>query len=136
MPMSDYSGNKILDDLLGNTALSPPATYYIAIYTAAPSGSGGGTEVSGGSYVRLTMTNNSTNFPSASGDIKSNGTAWTFATASTNWGTIVAWALFDASTSGNMWFWGNLATSRPVNSGDVLIFPVGSVQWQAIADIS
>lgn len=46
-----------------------PATYYFALMTAMPTGSGGGTEftLSGSSsYVRIAKTNNATNFPNAS----------------------------------------------------------------------
>ena len=37
------------------------AAIYLALFTAMPSDSGGGTEVSGGSYARVAITNNATN---------------------------------------------------------------------------
>jgi hypothetical protein len=132
MPMSNYSGNKVLDAIFGAASLGAPGTYYAALFTAAPSGSGGGTEVSGGSYSRFSITNNSTNFPAAIADVLSNGTAWDFGTATGNWGTIVAWALFDASSGGNMWFYGNLSASRTINNGDSFSIPTGSAQWTAV----
>lgn len=132
MPMSNYSGNKILDAIFSAASLSPPGTYYAALFTAAPTGAGGGTEVSGGSYARVAIVNNATNFPAASADVKQNGTAWDFGTATANWGTITSWALFDASSSGNMWFYGNLSTNRTVNNGDAFKIPSNSAQWTAV----
>jgi hypothetical protein len=45
-----------------------PATYYFALMTAMPTGSGGGTEfisTGGSTYVRIAKTNNTTNWPAA-----------------------------------------------------------------------
>jgi len=124
---SDYLENKVLDHVLGGGDFTRPATVYIALYTVAPSDSGGGTEVSGGSYARAAVTNNSTNWPAASAGAKSNGTAITFATATANWGTVVAFAIFDAASAGNMLYWGDLTTSKAINNGDTASFPVGDI---------
>lgn len=107
---SDYLENKLLDHWLGNTAFTAPATVYVALYTAAPSDAGSGTEVTGGSYARVSVTNNTTNWPAASSGSKSNGTAISFPTASAGWGTVEAAALMDASTSGNQLAWAELLT--------------------------
>jgi hypothetical protein len=113
---SDYMENKVLD-IIGGTTFTAPADIYVALYTAAPSDSGGGTEVSGGSYARKQMTNNATNFPAASGGAKANGTDIVFAAPTANWGTIVAFALFDAA-AGNMLYWGLVTPNKTVNNGD------------------
>lgn len=115
---SDFLELELLDHVFGAASYSAPATLYFALFTAAPSDSGGGTEVSGGSYARVGVTNNATNFPAASAGAKSNGTAINFGTATANWGTIVAAAVFDASSAGNMLAWGDLTTNKTVNNGD------------------
>jgi hypothetical protein len=125
--MTNYLENKVLDDIFNATAYSPPATLYFALFTVAPSDAGGGTEVSGSNYSRASVTANTTNFPSASGGALANGTVITFPTASGSWGTVVAAAIFDASTSGNMLWWGDLAVSKAITSGDTFSFPVGDV---------
>ena len=51
---SDYLEDKVLDHVFGGTAYTAPATLYVALYTVAPDDTGGGTEVTGGSYVRQT----------------------------------------------------------------------------------
>jgi len=125
--MSDFLENKLLDHVLGGTAYTAPGTTYIALFTVAPSDSGGGTEVSGGSYARVAYTNNTTNWPAASGGSKSNANVIDFGTATANWGTIVAVAIFDAATAGNMLFYGNLTQSKTVNNGDGFKFLAGKL---------
>lgn len=104
---SDYLENKLLDHVFSATSFTPPATLYVALFTATPSDSGGGTEVTGGSYARVSVTNNLTNFPAASGGAKSNGTAISFVPATADWGNCVAFGIFDASSGGNLitWAW-------------------------------
>lgn len=119
---SDYLELKLLDGVYGGPAFSPPATVYIGLFTVSPSDGGGGTEVSGGSYARAAVTNNATNFPAAVGGTKQNGTAITFPTASGAWGTVVAFALFDAPTGGNMLHWGAISPTKAVGIGDTPSF--------------
>lgn len=64
---TDYLENKILDHVLGNSTYTPPSTVYIGL---AVSVSDDGTitgEPSGGSYARIAVANNATNFPAVSG---------------------------------------------------------------------
>lgn len=119
---SDFLENELLDHVLGNAAYTAPATVYIALYTAAPTDAGGGTEVSGGSYARLSVTNNATNWPAASAGAKDNGVALTFAAATASWGTVVAFGIFDAVSAGNMLLWADLTTSKTINNGDTAQF--------------
>jgi hypothetical protein len=124
---SDFLENELLDHVLGNAAYSAPATVYVALYTAAPTDAGGGTPVSGGSYARKDVTNNATNWPAAAAGVKSNGTTITFATATANWGTIVAVGIFDAVTGGNLLYWATLTNSRTVFNGDTVSFAAGDI---------
>ena len=128
---SDFAESKILDQVFGGTAWVPPATLHVALFTANPSDSGGGTEVTGGSYARVAKTNNATNWPAASGTspaTKSNGTAIDFPTATADWGTITGMAVYDAASGGNMIGWTALTVSKPVLSGDTPSFPAGTLQ--------
>lgn len=125
---SNFLENELLDHVLGAATYTPPATVYIALFTAAPTDAGGGTEVSGGSYARVSVTNNDTNWPAASGGIKNNGTEITFPTASANWGTIVAMGIFDAASGGNLLFWGDLSQSVVIDTSDTFTFPIGNVE--------
>jgi hypothetical protein len=123
--LSNTTLSNVLDYLYGNTSPPSRGTLYFALFTAAPSASGGGTEVTGGSYARVAVTNNTTNFPPTSGNIKSNGTAIIWPTSTAAWGTLVAWAVYDASSAGNLLDWGLLNTSQIMNSGDGYQLAIG-----------
>lgn len=110
---SDYYENKIIDHMLRNQSFTPPSTLYVALYTVAPSDSGGGTEVSGGSYARQTVT-----FTAASAGATSNSADIAFPQATADWGTIVAIGILDASSAGNLLAWGTLTTNKTINNGD------------------
>jgi hypothetical protein len=124
---SDYLENEVLDHVLGGGDYTRPGTVYIALFTAAPTDAGGGTEVTGGSYARVAVTNNATNWPAASSGSKSNGVAFTFTQATANWGTVVAFGIFDAASSGNLLYWGDLTASKSVEIGDTAEFAIGGI---------
>jgi phosphatidylethanolamine-binding protein (PEBP) family uncharacterized protein len=126
---SDFLENELMDHMFRNSVYSKPALHF-ALFTAAPSDSGGGTEVTGGSYARATVTNDNTAFPqcAATGTpTKTNALAITFPTASAAWGTVTHWGIFDASTSGNLLAHGALASTRTIASGDVPRLAVGAI---------
>lgn len=125
---ADYLEDKILDHVLGGGDYTRPTDVFIALYTTAPGDAGGGVEVSGNGYGRVTVTNNLTNWPASSGGSKSNGASFDFATASGgNWGTIQAFAVLDAISAGNFLYWGTVTTPKDVNDGDTAKFPIGSI---------
>ena len=110
---SDYLENKVLEHVFENSAYTAPSTLYAALFTVAPSDTGGGTEVSGGGYVRKTaaFTVSGTNPTTAT-----NGSAIEYPTATGNYGTVVAVGVFDASSSGNLLAYANLDSSKVVRS--------------------
>lgn len=123
---SDYAENKILDHIVGKTSFTMP-TAYLALFTTAPTDAGGGTEVSGGSYARVTTAG--ADWGAASGGANTNANTLTFPTATGNWGTIVAAGLYDASSSGNLLIWNNLTANKTVTSGDTISFPAGNIDF-------
>ena len=126
--MADYLENKLIDHIFRATSYTAGANIYVALFTAAPSDTGGGTEVSGGSYARVALNPSTSNWRNTqnSGTGASTGTSGqtsnastiTFAAPTANWGTITHVALIDASSSGNYLFWGALTNSKTVNNGD------------------
>lgn len=128
MSFGDYLENKVLDHVWGNTAYSAPATLYVGLSTSTPTDAGGNiTEPSGGNYSRVAVTNNTTNWPNASGGAKSNGTAITFPTASASWGTVTYAIIMDLASGGNMLAYGQLTTSKTIDAGDTTSFPIGDL---------
>lgn len=125
---SDYLEAAVLDHLFGITPLSAPATVYAGLFTATPSDAGGGTEVSGGSYARVAVTNDNTEW-SRTGNVISNINALDFAAASALWG-VVGWiGIFDTLTVGNLLFWAPLVSTRTVNISDQVGFAPGQLQF-------
>jgi hypothetical protein len=121
---SDYLEDKVLEHVFGGNAYTAPSTLYVALYTSAPSDTGGGTEVSGGAYARQTaaFTVSGTNPTTAS-----NSAAIEYPTATANYGTVVAVGVFDASSGGNLLAYANLDTSKVVSTGDVFRFNTGDL---------
>ena len=55
MSFTNYLETEILDHVFGGNAYTAPGTHYLALYTAAPGETGGGTECTGTSYARQTV---------------------------------------------------------------------------------
>lgn len=133
MSKSNDLSKKILDHMVGGPDYTRPATVYIALFTTDPGEGTGGTEVTGSGYARAAVTNNSTNFPAATGSTtatKSNATAITFPTATGDWASaanIGFWAMFDASSGGNRMYKGALAVAKPVLNGDTPSIAIGAM---------
>jgi hypothetical protein len=121
---SDYLEDKVLDHVFGGNAYTAPSTLYVALYTVAPTDTGGGTEVSGGAYARQTAT-----FSVSGTDptTASNTAAIEYPTATADYGTVVAVGVFDALTSGNLLAYANLTASKVVSSGDIFRFNTGDL---------
>ena len=121
--VSDYLEDKVLDHVFGGVAYTQP-TKHVALYTVAPTDTGGGTEVTGGSYARQTgaFTVSGTNPTTAS-----NSAAIEYPTATANYGTVVAVGILDASSGGNLLAYANLDTSKSVTTGDVFRFDTGDL---------
>ena len=109
--MTDYLADAIRDHTLRNTAYTSPTTVYLALFSTATTEAGGGTEVTGGSYARETIT---FNVGTLAGEAEQSGTI-TFASMPTV--TVVSLAVFDALTLGNMLFHGRLPRQRAITAG-------------------
>lgn len=119
---TNYLENKLLDHVLRNTSYTSPTTAYLGLFTAAPSDTLSGTEVSGGSYARqvLSVTTASDGIVTSSADVN-------FPQATANWGTISHVGIFDALTSGNLLMYTPLTTSKTIENGDILKVSTGSL---------
>lgn len=118
--LSNYLENKVLDHFLGTTAYTMPTTVYVALYTVAPSDTGGGTEATGGSYARQVST-----FSASSGGATSNATNVDFSSMPA--ATIVAIGVHDAITAGNLLVWGTLSSNKALDAGDTLRIATGDL---------
>lgn len=143
-------GSMLTDSGVTWTAVSGlPAllTGYVGLLTAPPSDTGGGTEVSGGSYARVAVTMNMTNWAgtqsatsttasTGTGGTTSNNGAITFPAPTANWGTVTHFAVYDQATSGNLIYWAALTTSKTINNNDAApSFAISALTFQIDARI-
>lgn len=137
--MGDVYEARVLNLIFKNTLASAtvPMTLdatnvWIGLYPSGfgPSDSGGGTEVTGNAYARVAVARTGAGFNAASGaaPTTTNTGAISFPQATgAGWGTITQFGIFDAATSGNLIYWGDLATPKAVAGGDTVTFAASAL---------
>lgn len=126
--LADFYANKALDMAFGLASNTFPANLYIGLSSTQPDNTGGNvTEPAGNNYSRVLSVNNSTNWPAASGRVKSNGTDIIFPAATGDWGTMGWFVIYDASTAGNFVAYGDLTTPTDINVGAQGAFITGTL---------
>jgi hypothetical protein len=128
---SNYLENKVLDHVLTATSYTAPGTRYLALFTNTSGNAATNLEAgtltdevstSGTAYSRQTVT-----FAAASSGTSATNATVTFSAATANWGTITHVAVMDASTSGNVLFWGAVTTSKTIETGDTFQVTSGNL---------
>lgn len=132
MAFSNYLEEKILKHIFGLGTFTKPSSVYVGLATATISDTTTGTTVtepSTGAYARVTVTNNTTNWPAAAGTptTKKNGDVITFPEATASWGTVTHFFIADAATAGNILIYGQLSTQKVIDSGDIPRFNAESL---------
>ena len=122
--LSDYAEKLLLDWAMTTGSATRPTAWYVALYTAAPSDSGGGTEVSTGGYSRQSVTFDAASSP---GGTTSNNNVVSFTASGANFGTVTHIGIHTASTGGQLLWHGAMTASKTVNDGDTLEFSVGNI---------
>jgi hypothetical protein len=118
--MSDYLEVELRKHIFRTGSFTKPTVLAVALFTVTPSDSGGGTEVTGGSYARVQRDPLDANWTGASSTdgLTDNAAAITFPTPTANWGTVVAFGIFDATSGGNLLVWGPITPNKTINNGD------------------
>lgn len=119
---SDTYENAVLDHLVGTASTAAPTAVYSALFTAIPSDSSAGTEVTA-TYTRIT-TAFCTAGATTAGQI-TNTAAVTYSTAATGY-TVVGWGLFSTVTGGTLIYWATV-TTLAIGVGDQATFAAGGV---------
>jgi hypothetical protein len=118
--LTTTADNKLLDHINLVASYTPTTPLKLALVTANGSVSAAGTEVTGGSYARQTIT-----FAAASGGSASNSTDITFTSMPAC--TVVGLEVYDsAGTPVRLW-WGALTSAKTLASGDDIKFPSGNI---------
>jgi hypothetical protein len=139
MDVSNYLAAAEVNYIFRGGAAFNPAHLWIALLTTncVPSDTGTtiqtggptGVEVSGGSYARQQLDPSTSNWAAyvTGTQQTSNTPIITFPTATANWGTVVGVAIVDASSGGNILFFGALTTSITVNTGGIFQFAAAAL---------
>lgn len=139
--LANFWENELIDHLFRARSYTAPTDHYIALYTAAPGETGGGTEVSGGSYARVQVAAGFGNWEGTGGETTNtdsagtgggtqNRNAITFPAPTANWGSVTHFASLDAASGGNFYLYGALTTPKTVNNADPApSFAVGDLDF-------
>lgn len=137
--LTDVFENQLIDFIFRAQALTLPGSLHIGLFTVAAGEAGGFTEVTGGSYARAAVVRSLANFAgtqaagstvasSGTGGVTSNNGVITFPAPTANWGSIVGFGIFDATTGGNLLIYAPLAQAKTVNNGDAApTFPAAAL---------
>jgi hypothetical protein len=127
----------ILNYVFNGGTFAQPSNLYLALFSVAPTVSSTGTEATGSGYARLTVACNTTNWPTISSTTTTitNNVAQTMATATGNWSSSsnqTDAGLWSASSSGTLYYWGDLTTAKPILSGDTPSFAISALSVQEL----
>lgn len=117
--LSNYAESEILQWLMTEETVTRPTTWFLALYSAAPSDAGGGTELTGNGYARQAIdfgTDGLTN--TADVEFTASGDDWLEATHV---------GIHDAVSAGNLLWHGAMTTPKTAEDGDTIRFAAGEV---------
>ena len=120
--MSNYLEDALINATLRNTSYTSPSTVYLGLFTSDPTDANTGTEVSGGSYARQSIT-----FGAPSNGVSTNSAAIEFPQATGSWGTVGWIGIMDSLTTGNLLYHTALDSSKTIASGDIFKIAIGSL---------
>jgi len=136
--MSDfttYSEEQIVDWLVGGVDVAPaPANIYVALHTSDPGESpDGSTEVDSGTFTYNRVSTSAGSDWTINSDEFENSVEIEFPEASSTWGTVSHFSLWDGSAdSDNALAKSALDSSRTVESGDAPVFRVGNLSGEIL----
>lgn len=144
---SNWLSVKLLNAVLGQNSQIPGfpaaiATVHVGLWvnagtltdisTGSTLGEPGSTgSLPGASYARRAVTNDSTQWPPATGTTvaaKTNGAPITFASAGVGgWGTVNQFAITTSATGGEILYWSDLTTPKAIAHNDTASFAIGAL---------
>jgi hypothetical protein len=119
----NYLEYKILDHVLATTAYAAPSAVYLSLHYTSPGENDSGTEVSTGGYAREEVSFNSASGGSATGPT----TDKEFTASGAAWNGVAHFGIYDASSAGNLLYYGALSASKDIADGDSIRFVADSI---------
>jgi hypothetical protein len=129
--ISNFLSLELLDHAFRNASYASPATWIALCTSVVVDGDTGSTITEpGANYARVQVNINGGGSPTwdlAASGLVDNTHAIAFTTATASWGSVVAVAICDASTAGNLLFYDNTMADQAVGNGDTASFPIGDL---------
>jgi hypothetical protein len=124
---TDAFEQRILNLVFKNTgtSLTALANTYVGLFTVVPSDSSGGTEVTIGSFGYTRKSTSASDW-TLTGSSITNANVLEFGAVITTGYTVVGWGIFDASTAGNLLYWGDTASTAMAVT-DIPRFAAGAI---------
>lgn len=126
--LTNFSENLGLNFLMTADAQTRPTAWYVALFSAAPGETGGGTEISGNGYARQAVT-----FGAAAARAVTNTGAVDFTPSGGNWSQATHFAIMDHVSAGNMLAYSPLDANVTGLNGVTYRFAVGDIDIVANA---
>jgi hypothetical protein len=124
--LTDNAEVSVLNFIRNSTPTAPTLPLKVALTTTMPTDAAAGTEASGGSYARQTVTFTT---PATPGGTMSNTAALVFTNMPAC--TVVACEVWDSAGSPVRWLWLPLTASKTYLLGDVAQFDIGALVFTA-----
>lgn len=118
MPASDYLQKKLAEHSVGKTAFTMPTNVYIALCTASISSSDTGSTITEASYTSYARVETSgTDWSTYTSGELGNSNALSFPECTGSTSDATHFAVLDASSSGNLYFYDALDASLSISAG-------------------
>jgi len=130
--MSGTAKTHVSEQVCGDyvTGISPAVSRWVGLFSTAPTDvAATGVELAGGAYARQPITFGAGVNQTPHGRLYTNNLAANFATATTNWGTLPEYGVFDAVSGGNLIYHDALTGPPSVVIGQTFSLPVGTVTY-------
>lgn len=118
--LSDYAENELLDHLLGTGAWTMPTSHWIKLHLGDPGEAGTLNPAAFTTRTEITTWN------AAASRATSNSSVLAISGFSSS-ESVSHWSIWDASTAGNMLFYGDFVTARTVDTGITLNIAAGDI---------
>ena len=122
MPITKKFAQRLIRTIFAKQDLTLSNNLEIALYTSAPTLDGGGTEVTGGGYRRVSIERSGDSFEhvlATARSYTSNKVKIKFPAATADWGTVTHFGLHSVeSGTDNLLAYGELSEAKNIHSGD------------------
>ena len=126
--LTNYAEGQFMDwSFLGEAMPTAPDPVYVALHTGDPTNAGDQDEVTAGDYDRQAVPATDWSKSGSGPTTVSNDEEVSFDVATSSWGTITHFSIWDSETGGNALWSAAVTESKEITEDDEARFPIGSL---------